>query len=205
MKYSLRKWVFTFINKILKKIIAWKLSILEVILVCIFPHLDWVRRDTEYSVQMPENADHSNSKYGHFSSSETSNCVLTMWNTGVIFIWVLASKSGVNFTNTPFHPFYSMIFLITHAALVKFASIIAQLTVCRNIKSLILCGITLLIFLICSFFECVFFIKPWQFWVKKLLLLLLLQKKENIYLNLHKNFRKCLNQIENQTQKVPKH
>ena len=31
------------------------------------------------------------------------------------------------------------------------------------------------------------------------------KKKENIYLNLHKNFRKCLNQIENQTQKVPKH
>ena len=33
-----------------------------------FPHLDWIRRDT-YSVQMWQNTDQKNSKYGHFSRS----------------------------------------------------------------------------------------------------------------------------------------
>ena len=37
-----------------------------VILVCIFPHSDWIRRNTP---GMPENADQKNSEYLHFSRS----------------------------------------------------------------------------------------------------------------------------------------
>ena len=37
-----------------------------VILVCIFPHSDWIRRNTP---GMPENADQNNSEYLHFSRS----------------------------------------------------------------------------------------------------------------------------------------
>ena len=51
--------------------IAEKVSVFGVILVRIFPHSDWIRRDMEYlspySVRMRENADQNNSKYGHFS------------------------------------------------------------------------------------------------------------------------------------------
>ena len=45
------------------------MSIFGVILVRIFPHSDWIRRDTEYlpySVRMRENVDQNNSEYGHF-------------------------------------------------------------------------------------------------------------------------------------------
>ena len=48
---------------------AWKVSVFGVILVPIFPHLDWGRRDTPYLVGMRENADQNNSKYGHFLRS----------------------------------------------------------------------------------------------------------------------------------------
>ena len=61
---------------------AWKVSVYENILVRIFLHSDWRRRDTEYlsvfspnasvspySVRMRENADQNNSKYGHFLRS----------------------------------------------------------------------------------------------------------------------------------------
>ena len=43
-------------------------------LVRIFPHSDWIRRDTEYlpySVFMRENTNHKNSKYGHFSRGDS--------------------------------------------------------------------------------------------------------------------------------------
>ena len=41
-----------------------------VILVCILSHLDWVRRDTEYSFQMRENPEQNNSEYRFFSCSD---------------------------------------------------------------------------------------------------------------------------------------
>ena len=40
-----------------------------VILVSIFPHLDWILRVSPYSVQMRENKDQNNSEYGHFLRS----------------------------------------------------------------------------------------------------------------------------------------
>ena len=49
---------------------AWKVSAFGVILVRIFPHSDWIRRDTQYLVQMRENADQNNSEYGHFLRSD---------------------------------------------------------------------------------------------------------------------------------------
>ena len=48
---------------------AWKVSVFGVILVPIFPHLDWRRRDTPYLVGMRENTDQNNSKYEHFLCS----------------------------------------------------------------------------------------------------------------------------------------
>ena len=49
---------------------SWKVSIFGVILVRIFPRLDWIWRDTKYSVRMRKNADQNNSEYGHFLCSE---------------------------------------------------------------------------------------------------------------------------------------
>ena len=51
----------------------WKVSVFGDFLVGIFPHSDWILRDTEYiSVFGPnmENTDQKNSEYGHFSGSE---------------------------------------------------------------------------------------------------------------------------------------
>ena len=50
---------------------AWKVSVFEVFLVHIFPHLDWIQRDSisPYSVQMRENTDQKNSEYWDFSRS----------------------------------------------------------------------------------------------------------------------------------------
>ena len=47
---------------------AVKMSIFWVFLVHIFPHSDWIRRDTDspFSVRIRENTDQSNSEYGHF-------------------------------------------------------------------------------------------------------------------------------------------
>ena len=47
---------------------AWKVSVFGVILVRIFPHSDWIRRDP-YLVQMLENTDQNNSEYGNFLRS----------------------------------------------------------------------------------------------------------------------------------------
>ena len=62
--------ILTFISKLN---ITSKVSVFGVFLVHIFPHLDWILRDTSispYSVQMRENTDQKNSKYRHFSSSD---------------------------------------------------------------------------------------------------------------------------------------
>ena len=45
---------------------ARKVSVFGVFLARIFPHSDWIRRDTEYSVQMREKPDQKNSKYVQF-------------------------------------------------------------------------------------------------------------------------------------------
>ena len=45
-------------------------------MVRIFPHLDWMWRDTEYlsySVRMLKNADQNNSEYGHFYANKTKD------------------------------------------------------------------------------------------------------------------------------------
>ena len=44
---------------------VWKVSVFEVFLVRIFPHSDWLRRNTPYLFVFCPNA----GKYGHFSSS----------------------------------------------------------------------------------------------------------------------------------------
>ena len=64
-----------YLRFICQSCIAWKVSVFRVILVRIFPHSDWIRRDTEirsislYSVWMRENSDQYNSEYGHFTRS----------------------------------------------------------------------------------------------------------------------------------------
>ena len=53
-------------GNLLMIITAWKVSVFGVILVCIFAHSDWIRRDTEYlSVFWDQN----NSEYEHFLCS----------------------------------------------------------------------------------------------------------------------------------------
>ena len=56
--------------KNLDKHTAWKVSVLGVFLVWIFPRLDWILRIFPYSVQVRENTDQKNFKYGHFSHSD---------------------------------------------------------------------------------------------------------------------------------------
>ena len=54
---------------------AWKVSVFAVILVNIFPHSDWIWRDTPYLSEFSPNAgnvDQNNSKYGHFLRSVVS-------------------------------------------------------------------------------------------------------------------------------------
>ena len=55
----------------LAKFTPWKVSVFGVILVRIFPHSDWVRRDNLYLVRMRGNADQNNSKYEHFLRSDS--------------------------------------------------------------------------------------------------------------------------------------
>ena len=43
------------------------MSVLGVILFRIFPHSGWIRRDTQYSVRMQENADHTDTFYAVIS------------------------------------------------------------------------------------------------------------------------------------------
>ena len=60
---------------------AWKVPVFGVLLVRIFPHSDWIRRDI---VRMLVNTDRKNSKYRHFSRSVMrepffSNILLSMF------------------------------------------------------------------------------------------------------------------------------
>ena len=59
------------LTNILQRNIASKEFVFGVILVLIFPHSDWMRRDplliSPYSVQVRENTDQNNSEYGLFS------------------------------------------------------------------------------------------------------------------------------------------
>ena len=51
---------------------AWKVSVFGVILLRIFPHSDWMWRDTPYLSVFSlnaENKDQNNSEYGHFLRS----------------------------------------------------------------------------------------------------------------------------------------
>ena len=53
---------------------ASKVPVFGVLLVCIFPHSDWIRRDTEYLSVLSPNAGkygQGNSEYGQFSRSDT--------------------------------------------------------------------------------------------------------------------------------------
>ena len=52
---------------------AWKVSVFGVFLVRIFPHSEWIRRDTPYlsvPVQICEDTNQKNSEYGHLSRSD---------------------------------------------------------------------------------------------------------------------------------------
>ena len=54
-----------------------------VIVVRIFPHSEWIRRDTEYLFQMWGNTDHSTSEHGHFICSvSVYNNVVDRFNLG---------------------------------------------------------------------------------------------------------------------------
>ena len=68
--YGVKKKIYT----------ARKVSVFGAFLVRIFPHSDWIWRDTKYlSVFSPKagNKDQKNSEYGYFSSSDmvTSSCI----------------------------------------------------------------------------------------------------------------------------------
>ena len=56
---------------------AWKLSVFGVILVRIFPHSEWIRRDTEY-LRMWENLDQNNSEYRHLLRSDRDAWTLAL-------------------------------------------------------------------------------------------------------------------------------
>ena len=68
---------------------AQKVFLFKDFLVRIFPHSDWIRRDTPspYSVRMQENTDHKKSEYGHFSQ-----CVIVQLNpclANILFLYLL--------------------------------------------------------------------------------------------------------------------
>ena len=54
---------------------AWKVSFFGFVLVRIFPHSDWIRRDTPYSVRIRENANQNNSEYGHCLCNDVHKCL----------------------------------------------------------------------------------------------------------------------------------
>ena len=68
------------------------MSAFGVILVRIFPHLNWIRRDTQYR----QNTDQNNSKYGHFlrSAFYASKCSRWLW------ILKVLRKPAWNMSNT---------------------------------------------------------------------------------------------------------
>ena len=78
---------------------SWKVSVFGVILVRIFPHSDWIQRDTlyhSYSVRMRENADQNNSEYGHFLRNRWTKALFL----DLSFLWwlILGKTMGlINF------------------------------------------------------------------------------------------------------------
>ena len=68
LRFAYKIFEFTWLPNI-----AWKVSVFGVILVHIFSHSDWIRRDTleisPYLVRMRENTDQNNSYYKHFLRS----------------------------------------------------------------------------------------------------------------------------------------
>ena len=60
-----------------------------VFLVHIFPHSDWIWKDTPYSVRMQENTDQKNNKYRHFSRSVPANVRLDedVLKTSFVFVF----------------------------------------------------------------------------------------------------------------------
>ena len=81
------------------------MSIFGVILVRIFPHSDWIRRNTPYlsvSVRMRENADQNNSEHGHFLRSNSKDLIFCL--TCLIFlksswwpVWIFSAQTHLNF------------------------------------------------------------------------------------------------------------
>ena len=79
------------------------MSLFGIILVRIFPHSDWIWRDTPYSVRVwkilrispysvrtRENVDRNNSEYGHFSRSQSATCFWLILKTfSISFRWNL--------------------------------------------------------------------------------------------------------------------
>ena len=65
---------------------ASNVSVFEVILVRIFPHSDWMQRDTPYLVRMLENSDHNNSEYEHFLRSDYNQLIGDHLNTGLLVL-----------------------------------------------------------------------------------------------------------------------
>ena len=79
------------VKKGLKAALREKCPDTEFFLVCVFPHSDWIRRDTSYSVRMRENIDQENSVFGHFLRSAESCSSEMTWK---LKIWV---EFGRNF------------------------------------------------------------------------------------------------------------
>ena len=73
---------------------AQKVFLFKVFLVRIFPHSDWIRRDTPspYSFRMQENTDQKKSEYGHFSQ-----CVIVQLNpclANILFLYLLKTPEN---------------------------------------------------------------------------------------------------------------
>ena len=102
------------------------MSVPEVVLACIFPHSDWIRRETStspYSVWMRENADQNNFEYGHFLRIVATKVRFTLrktftffeirmkeisfWNYGLILFlsnhYVRPSDERNNFSKTNYY------------------------------------------------------------------------------------------------------
>ena len=71
---------------------AWKGSVSGFFLVRIFPHSDWIRIISPYSVQMWKNTDQRNSEYRHYSRS-----VINPFHTTVLFYTPLKTSENLWF------------------------------------------------------------------------------------------------------------
>ena len=67
-------------------ITAWKVSVLRVFLVCIFPHSEWIQRFTvkPYAVKKRENMYQKSFQYGHFSRSVSRANIIDLWQRNVL-------------------------------------------------------------------------------------------------------------------------